>query len=707
MAPSDHPPQNAAGPAERPSNADRLVGGLFAVEPSRPMLGGGGGLPAFVAERRGVGPRGMAVQAMPDAPPRMEAITALSGASIPGVLAPLAVGPARGSDGRDAVFVICTEPPGPPLSAEKLRVWDEQELLHTLLRPVSLALAALQGASVAHRAVRLDNLFRGGKGEPVVLGCGWASPPAMLQPAIYEPPYIAMCLPAARGEGSIADDVYALGVVMLALALGHVPLAGLDGAEVQRRKLEQGSFKALIGQERVSPIIADLVSGMLAEDPEHRPPPKLLSDPIAARARRVAARPPRRGQRALEVGGREVWNARSLAHALASEIDGGARLLRSGAVDGWLRRGLGEAALAARIEEAVRLRISESVGEDSRADAMLAMRAVVSLDPLAPLAWEGIALWPDGIGPLLASLPVDPVPQTGDTGHGDRAIKGNGDKGRGDRGGADKGDDVAAKVARLILSEAAILWAAQRAQRCDIVTLRLDMRQHRAKLRLAGWGGGLPRLRFALNPLLPCRSRLLGEALVLRLTDLLPALEAAARPEIHTMLPVDREIAAFIAARDDQRSEAALGALGQAGGGQGGDDAAIPPLRLLATLQQRLGGRALPRLGAWFAHHLAPMAASWRNRARRERCAEALAEAAAGGQLAAILATVQDTAARAEDAAGARRAEAAVRHIDDQLAALAAGGLARAEAARRIGGELATGIGIAALAVTAVAIMAG
>ena len=61
------------------------------------------------------------------------------------------------------------------------------------------------------------------------------------QPVLFEPPYSAMCLPAGRGDGSIADDVYALGVLLLCLALGHAPLMELDDATILRRKLELGT----------------------------------------------------------------------------------------------------------------------------------------------------------------------------------------------------------------------------------------------------------------------------------------------------------------------------------------------------------------------------------------------------------------------------------------------------------------------------------
>ena len=121
----------------------------------------------------------------------------------------------------------------------------------------------------------------------------------------------------------------------------------MDASAILRRKLALGSYAALVGEERLPPVINDLVRGMLAEDPEHRPPPVLLADPMAARARRVAARPQRRGQRPLDVAGAPVWDARTLAHAIAIDPDEGGRLLRSGTVDRWLRRYLGDSALAA------------------------------------------------------------------------------------------------------------------------------------------------------------------------------------------------------------------------------------------------------------------------------------------------------------------------------------------------------------------------
>jgi hypothetical protein len=243
-----------------------------------------------------------------------------------------------------------------------------------VLRPVALTLEKLAARGVTHRGIRLNNVFEGQRGQPLLLGAAWAAPPAMHQPVLFEPPYSAMCHPAGRGDGSIADDVYALGVLLLTLALGRLPLAELDDTAILRRKLEEGSHGALVGDERLPPIISDLLRGMLAEDPEHRPTPTLLLDPAVARARRVAARPPRRAQRALAIGGIDVWDSRTLAYALAAEPEHSAGALRGGATVQWLRRGLGDAAMATRVEDLIRQRLPDSSTEDGRSDAVMLMR---------------------------------------------------------------------------------------------------------------------------------------------------------------------------------------------------------------------------------------------------------------------------------------------------------------------------------------------
>src|SRR5208282_3979757 len=143
---------------------------------------------------------------------------------------------------------------------------------------------------------------------------------------------------------------------------------------------------------------ADLLRGMLAEDPEHRPPPTLLLDAGAARSRRTAARPPHRAPQPIKVGELVCWHPRTLAHALATQPELGMQALKTGAVGQWLRRGLGDGALAVRLDEQLGAHGGGADGEPSEAEAKPLMRAVAILDPLAPMCWDGLILWPGAIG---------------------------------------------------------------------------------------------------------------------------------------------------------------------------------------------------------------------------------------------------------------------------------------------------------------------
>lgn len=652
--------------------ATSLIAGSFAVNIDRPLPGLGGGLPAFaVTDHRGGRSGLIALQSPADALPRAQALGSLVHQPVEGVASPLGYGQAPGPGGVPAWFVICLPPSGTPLWPDDMPTppWRESELLNCVLRPAAAALERLQARHVTHRGIRPGNLFRGAPGEAVMLGCAWGVPAASRQQAIFEPPYMAVCLPGGRGEGAIADDVYALGVTLICLALGRAPMQDLDDATVVRRKLENGSYAALVGEERLPSALADIVRGMLAEDPDHRPPPSLLADPAAARARRVAARPPQRAQVALDTPSGPAWNVRTLAHAMTVAPEQGIRMLRSGAVDRWLRRHLGDTALAARLDEARRQRGGDSAAEETRADALLLTRAIAALDPLAPVAWQGLCFWPDAIGPILAD------PAAAETRY--------------------------PMIAEMLEAEALTAWGAMRPERCDPLMLRGEAHQLRLQLRTRGPGGGLRRLRYALNPLLSCASPMLAARRVSRLIDLLPALEAAAAAREGHALPIDSEIAAFLGARHDQGIE---GELAQC---LAGERAASSQLRILAGLQQRQRFGALPGIASWLKPQLVPALNVWRGRERREAMQRGLDAAVARGDLRGTLAVLEDPAEREADAREARGASEGIAAIDAAIAKIEADAAGRVEVGRRVGHELVLATVLCGLAVAGIAAAVG
>ena len=174
-----------ASPAPLPSPPVSLIAEQYAVAPDhRLAANAGGGLPAFAATDRRSGRADlMAVQVQPHRPPRARTLGILAGASPDGVLGPLAHGAVPVGPEEAGYFVVCPAPPGPALS-DGLRPWPESALLDKVLRPAVLTLHALEKRGVTHRAIRIDNMFRGATRGEVVLGAAWAAPPASLQPAL-------------------------------------------------------------------------------------------------------------------------------------------------------------------------------------------------------------------------------------------------------------------------------------------------------------------------------------------------------------------------------------------------------------------------------------------------------------------------------------------------------------------------------------------
>ena len=641
-----------------------LINGRWRVDAARRLARAGGGLPAFAAADITDPARAViAVQIARRAPPRTAAIERLMAApALASVLGPLDIGTAPGPDGAQAGFVICPAPPGPDLAAE-LRAWPEPKLIERVLKPLALALDTLRSLGVTHRAIRLDNVFAAADG-PAVLGCAWAEPPGLRQTALFEPPGSAVCAPIARGEGRGADDVYALGVLLIVLALGRDPFAAMSEDDILRRKLALGSHAALTDGQRLSPALLELTRGMLAEDPEHRPPPALLRDPIAARARRVATRPPRRAHAPIVLGNVQIWHTGELALACAANPAEAIARLRGGEIDSWLRRALGDSALAVRLDEATALRREDRNAEAGIADALLLMQAVAVLDPLAPMCWRGLLLWPDAIGAMLAA------------GSHDEAL------------------------ADLLMQEAAGAWAGARPGQGDAVMLRIEGRQHRAILRAGDQALAMRRLAYSLNPLLPCASELVHPHWVATVTELLPALEQRAARAAPPPPPDDRELLGFLAARLDLGADdtARLEASGAAAPAMG-----LLLLGLLGRAQDRAHLAAMPALAGWLARLAAPQVNQWPNLRRRAQAESMLPDLIRQGRLTGLAKLLDNPDDTARDSAQLPRVRRAVRQIDDEIASLRAGRPARARRAGQLGRNTAAALGVAALAVSVAA----
>jgi eukaryotic-like serine/threonine-protein kinase len=650
--------------SELREQAGDLVGGQYLVDLTKRLPDAGGGVAAFAARSlRTESSTLMALRVDRHAPARPRPLHNLV-AQVDGLLTPLAHGLGPPIDGLPAWYVICQAPTGPPVSSG-LRPWSETTLIEYVMRPIAAVLEQLQSRGITHRAIRPNNVFQSQPNRPVTLGAAWAAPPAMHQPAICETAYTTLCHPAGRGEGRTADDVYALGVLLITLVLGRVPMDGADDRAIMYRKLELGDFAAITGNERLPPLLYDLTRSMLAEDPDHRPTPTLLRDPGGARGRRVAARPAPRAQRSFKIGATTVWNNRTLALAMATDPAEALISIQNGTLMYWLRRGLGDSGLAVKLEELVRQNAQDALTDKETALSVLIMRTITDVDNLMPLCWRNLAIFPDGLGPVLAvALENEP--------------------------------GLLRNLYDIVQLEAQGIWAAMREERGPSGPQRLEARQRRAVVQIKGPAGGLARLAYTLNPITPCTSALLGVQWISNLIDLASALDAiaSASPDADLLEP---RIAAFIGARSERLLDGEVQALGNDGDTA---DRVLTTLKLFTEMQRRFHPVMMKGITAWIAARCPPLVERWKNRERRTDVSGQLASLAGLGFLQPILTLLQDQAAHAEDVDGLRAARVSLEEIDIELQGIAAGVAMRAALASRLGQEIAAGVGLAAIAIT-------
>lgn len=652
----------------------------FLVDTSKPLQGFvGGGLASFPATAvKGDGALGFAVRCRPHHPPRLRVIGRLpEPGTLPNLLMPVAEGVATAGAEGPSRFLIYPLPPGPPLMTpgERRTPLGEGDLIQNVAKPVARVLSVLADAGITHRGIRPDNLFRGATGGPVTVGEAFALPAGFAQPAAFEPVAMAMCAPAGKGEGVMDDDLYALGVTLLALATGQWPLAGIDDRTSVKLRLDRGSLAPLVGNSRLPASLATLLRGLLSDDPNSRPDlEEIALWPAGARGRPQTTRAVRKATRPFEFGGEAILDARSLAFTMATHWQDATKVIRSPALLYWLDRALGDKGLTQRVSEVIQ---SDPTGSEGDGDLLLS-RGLMVIDPRSPLWWRGLAMMPDGLGPLMAEAYAAPNPSP------------------------ERQRDMADLIDAQVLSR----FVAEHPERHDVNEIERLARGARPQQRTRILGGGRERLLYQLNIGLPCLSPLVAKAAACTLPDLLVALEGAAStspPGGGAPTPLDRHVAAFIGAQMEGQLDTLLADAGNPGRPE---DAALSAITIFARLQRLKRGLKLPHLTRWVAALAEPVVDTWHGKGAKGEIAKKLPEVAASGDFIALLDLLDNKSARAEDRAGFAEAAATFARADAAAIALRAEAPLRAAEAARLGGVGAQAVALAVLCGT-VLVLAG
>jgi hypothetical protein len=237
--------------------------------------------------------------------------------------------------------------------------WSADKAMKNFIKPMVSILLDLRDADLVHGCINPTNIFTvGGDEERVIIGDCLSSPPAYLQPSVFEPIERAQCQPGIRGRGTTSDDLYAFGVSITMLLRNKDPLAGLDDEQVIRQKIELGSYAALTGKDRFTGAILELLRGLLYDDSDQR------------------------------------WTLEEIEAWLDGQSEA-AQLVDGGLLEQWVERSLEDKRTKSRLEEAI-VHAREK-GRGAGYWERLVCWVSMALDPMGPVRFKGLATHPEGI----------------------------------------------------------------------------------------------------------------------------------------------------------------------------------------------------------------------------------------------------------------------------------------------------------------------
>ena len=522
--------------------------------------------------------------------------------------------------GAEHLFLIYQMPKGGQVAAalrETGAGFAEDKVIQALIVPAVEALDILNSYKKTHRSIRFENLyFTDETKSAIVIGDASSGPPAYAQAAQFEAVPIAAADPEARGEGTQADDIYALGVTILSLLLGKPPMETEEPGVIIQEKIAKSSFAALMPKTRFQFNITELLRGMLHDDPQLRwnlrdidawlngrqSAPKQL-----AQVKRAAV--------ALQIGTEKAENARIASYFLGNDWPSAAPIIRAATFDKWLNDSLNDSEVLGHIRAVVGpnqfVRDINTIPNET-----LVTNMCIALDPTGPIRHHGMAVQLAGVGTALAAHTTD-----------ERKLN---------------------VLTSIIRSRFAKNWVAlQSRSQSEYLPLLSVFEGLPALLDTNNWGDGLERVLYKLNPNSHCLSPLLVDAMVFDAADLLRGLDAAAVTQDQSQLPFDKHIAAFMMAHNFLFEQEEFDALN-------GED--VPPilelltaLSILARLQKDLELPPVPNLCAWFVSLASVVFEQFHNLRTREAMSKKISAVGEKGILSDILDLLNDGSALQKD----------------------------------------------------------
>ena len=480
----------------------------------------------------------------------------------------------------------------------------EHKVIDYVLQPALKALLAMREKKVSHGHIHPGNFFIS---DTPHLGECFSAPCGTLGHYLYEPLERLMADPLGRGEANEKSDVYALGILAFDLMYGLEKIKAIPKETFIERIINMGTYHLFATNREFSDTFSDFFRGIFNENPAERWGLEQLSQWIGGkRFNMIAPSAPKEASRPIEFVGQEFFSRRMLAYALRTHWRESLKDIKAMRVDRWCEMSLHRPELSEKLDRS--MRIAGNASTDAQMNDMLT-RVISILDPTGPLHSHALSLRPDAIGPVLADI-----------------MKHNGQE--------------LPQLLSFIENDFGNFWSEQadinKSSEMSLAIWRLQ--RARPYLKSKGIGFGLERVLYELNPSLCCQSPLLKPYHVTSSLDALKALDALAPSLGYENSLVDRDIAAFIAAKIDMGKEIRIHDLASVPALA--DNQELLMLKLMAKAQQKHARLQLVGLCTWAAMRVEKMIDTIHNRIIRKRLKLQLKKLAQTGNLFDVLTAI-------------------------------------------------------------------
>ncbi len=552
-------------------------------------------------------------------PPRLSQITQFQAMKSQNLLLPLGWDLVTDVNGVQFPAILFNLPRGEPLIPHINAQFQPQTAgasVQRFLQPMLPCINEMHTQGITYRAFSPTNLFIdvGGTRRDYLLGQCLSDPPGTMQHTVFETITAGMAERPYRGKEISSNDIYALGVMMVCLMRGAVPMVHMTDEEIIRRKLNLGSYNALTEGMNIAQNITEPLRGLLADSPNDRWGLEQIYGWLGGRntdkkARTIKAR----SKINFHYQHNSYNSAPELAAVFAHNWDEAVEQTINPDIPVWIRHGIADESASNTIRE-LQNHVNSSGGVASKYDFNLHVafaKMLFLMNPYSPIMFQNLRFTITGFGHLYAHYFNSP-----------HSAEMN-------------------LIRALINVELINYWYINQKNRSTVYNSTIqEMALARQAISLERLEFGFERLLYVLYPDLPCLSPLFEKQFVFDLGTFLGALnkKLSQHDPKEYQFVMDRHLISYVGNRFRRN----IANIIRASTEPMSSDTGKAQVLLLSLLQEEFNKRPFPELCRHACNLLEPAVLTYNNINLQTRLRQRLQNTSEIGRLSKLLDVIED-----------------------------------------------------------------